>query len=489
VRPRDHKSSRERSESRVFSRKPLDGSPTEPRNNKGAFADVKWLISLFVGTLVFAAILQYAYAELIAPQFGYMRFKYTPPDLGFSLPALAAAYVVGVLLPRSLKRPSDAVLWMLWTLVVLPISLVPFYAPGLKPGEALLLALGTCALFAGIRAVVSLPELNFVPVNRSSAGLFWAFVVGFSGVTYVYMLATFGFEAQLTSLTDVYGTRFEYRDSLTAAGPILAYLIFNQGNVVNTFLITYAVWSRRWVLLVVGVLGQMWIFSATGYKTVALSIPVCIAIGWLVSRSQAVNGRLLIHSVNAVAVGAIFLDSIKDSGLVNILINRMLITAGHLTPIYVDVYQDQEKAVWAYSFLKGIVPDPYGTSPAFFVGEAYYGNPALTANANLIADGYANLGVAGVLIEAAFLIVLLLAINSAARRLPLAPVLGTMILPSFALANGSPFSAALTFGFVLATVLLALVPRDRFVNGLPGEFSRKLGKPVPHRRYQIPRVS
>ncbi|WP_411730614.1 hypothetical protein [Paeniglutamicibacter sp.] len=409
----------------------------------------------------YVSVLEYSYRDIVAPRFGYLGYIYREPDgfwlsLGFGMMVLTA-----LLLPRLLSRGSHVVVWMLFVVVLVPIAQIPYFGSSLAPAHVfgystfaaiLLLVTSRLSGTAMFRSIVPLAS------GRSTA--FWLVLLVISVTTYSFSFAVFGFRLEIMSVFDVASTRLEYRDEVAPNVPLLGYLVSNQGNIINPLLISIGVARRRWLLVAAGTFGQLLLYSVTGYRTALLSIVVCLMVSLILRKRKSIWGGALLMGTMILAWGSVVIDRFFALGAVDLIVNRMLITAGHLTPHYLEVYADKQWHYWAYSFLGWIVEDPHELSPGFYVSVIAFGRPDIQSNANLFADGYANLGYVGVAIEASFLVFVLLLINSASRGLPMQIVLPTLILPAFALSNGSPFTAFLSFGFALAVVMFALMPRD-----------------------------
>jgi len=411
--------------------------------------------------IAYSVVLELVYRDFIAPRFGYLGYHYQEPDRFWQQLSVFVLIVLGTTLPRILARASDIVVWMLFSVVVIPIGTVPFYGSRMSPEQSFGYAL-FCAvvLFVVARGSAAISLDSLIKVRNGSSRWFWGLVIAFTIVTYVYSFSIFGFKFELLGLFEVVSTRLEYRDEVAPTAPALGYLISNQGNVINPLLMSIGVLRRRWLMVGAGVFGQLLLYSVTGFKTAVLSIAACILVTLLMRYRSRIGGLLMLTGVVALAWVSVLVDSLLRVGAVDIVVNRMLITAGHLTPYFIQVFSESGWAYWAYSFMAPFISNPYSVSPGFYVSTMILGRPDVQSNANLFADGYANLGHIGVLIEAAFLLLVLLILNSASRRVPVAVVLPTLIVPSFALANGSPFTAFLSFGFALAAVMFALYPRE-----------------------------
>jgi hypothetical protein len=421
-----------------------------------------------VALALYAAAIHLAYRDIFAISFGYMRYQYTDPGIEWIIVGYLIAAVPCLMLPRSIARPGDLVLWVLFLFVVAPTCQVPIYGSMLDTQSAVTFALFMAVVFAALTFAATRRPSPIVPLPvGASARPLIAVALGFSVVTYVLVVSTFGFDINLMSFLEVYDTRLEYRDQIAPSIPILGYLVSNQGNVLNPLLMTWATMRRRWAMLAVGILGQVLLYSATGYKTLALSIPLCVLVGLILPTVRRVSGTLVLWATAAVSWLSIALRH-EIIGLVELVMNRAVIAPAHITAAYVTIYEDAPKALWAHSFLSPFIDDPYGLPPGLWVGRLFFGRDEINANASFIADGFANLGYAGIVIEGAFLALLLVLLNSAARGLPTPLVIGTVAVPAYATANGSPFSAVLSYGVAMAIVMFMLVPRATTADTLPG---------------------
>ncbi|MFC4371252.1 hypothetical protein [Citricoccus nitrophenolicus] len=415
-----------------------------------------------VGVIVYAWILEYAYVEFIAPKFSYLRYYYVEPDRTLLWLGLSAHILTAWTLRPRWKRPSDVMAWLTLSFVVLPIGIVPFFSGALSSTEALAWSLGSAGALFVMNFVWSIRTQSWIPVVQRGSSVLWVLIVGFSAVTYLSMASTTGLTIDVHSLLSVYDVRDDYKTSLATASPIIGYLVTNQGNVINPLLMSIGAIKRNVPMMLAGIFGQVLIYSATGFKTIFLSIPVAIILGLILNRRKQPRSTLFFHAVNVVAIASVLVDSIRDISVVQIFVNRLMITSGYLTAIYADFYSTAPKHVWSYSFLSGIASSPYDAPPSIYLGQRYFGFEDLNVNANLFADGFANLGVAGIAIEALILVAAVILLNITARGLPVSIIAGTLLLPVIALANGSPITALFSYGLLLSALAFAVIPRETF---------------------------
>ncbi|MBT2485827.1 MULTISPECIES: hypothetical protein [unclassified Microbacterium] len=419
------------------------------------------VFALFAVSLaVYIEALRVTYSEFMAPRFGYLGWIYREPDPQWMLISYALLLGVSAFLPYTARKFSQYAVWFLYASLLVPVTTLPLYGGGRPPEDTFMFALFCSAVWIGVALILRRDAALLVPVKASGSGLFWTVVGSISVITYVYLAAIFGLTFNIVSVFEIYDIRLSYRDEVIPTVPLLGYLITNQGNVINPFLMAFGLLKRKYWLFALGIVGQLLIYSTTGYKTVLISIPLCLLLVFLLKKRTSVLGAMVVFGAAALAWLAIAIDRIVPLGVVDVLVARTFMTAGYLMPFYREVYDGGAWALWDYSFLSPFVTAPYDTSPGFHVGAVMIGRPDVQMNASLFADGYANLGFAGIIIEAAVLVVLLFLVDSASRGLPPALVVSAGLLPVFSLANGSPFSAILSYGFGLLIVLLALYPRE-----------------------------
>lgn len=101
---------------------------------------------------------------------------------------------------------------------------------------------------------------------------------------------------------------------------------------------------------------------------------------------------------------------------------------------------------------------PYDLKPPFLIGQVYYGNPEMSANANLWADAYANFGLVGVFVFTGILAAVLHFADSAARGLPAGLALAALAQSAFSVSNTAMLTVLLTHGMLLAVAVVYLMP-------------------------------
>lgn len=416
---------------------------------------------LLVSLAAYATLLHWAYQNRVGPLYSSIGFRYRDPDLGLYAVACLLVIFLGCFLPVHLRKPSDFVVWVLYVMTCVPSILVPQYANIISPEASSELGLVVATSFLLVILLadqgpgIALPRLH-IPTH-----ILWLALSLISALVYGYMLYVTGWSLRFIQLLDVRSTRFAYRDAITASGTAVAYLIGMQGNVINPLFMVRGMYSRNWLMFSAGAVGQLLIFSVTGFKMMLLSVPASLVIPLMFRQSGTPFGRRIIDGTVAAGLIAILADLITGAyDYTLVFIGRLVLIPGALTAAHVLVFAGKPKAEWGYSFLAPFVDYPYSGSPAQLVGAEFSGDSRVVDNASFFADGYANLGYPGIFLEAIVVVLLMWAIDGAAKGLPMKATCVILLVPSLGLVNISVFTSIITGGFAFAVLILMGIPRD-----------------------------
>ncbi|TXK05062.1 hypothetical protein [Flagellimonas aequoris] len=123
---------------------------------------------------------------------------------------------------------------------------------------------------------------------------------------------------------------------------------------------------------------------------------------------------------------------------------------------FFDFFRDKP-IYWADSFLASSIQYPYELMPSHLIGKEYLSNPNVNANSGIIANGYKNAGIIGVLINIVFVSIYLGMLNSF-RISP--KFYGLFIVLIFTFTNASLTGSILTHGLLILFVVSMFVLRN-----------------------------
>lgn len=408
---------------------------------------------------VVALLLVYRFA--IAEAWGYLGYTWDNPNPVIVGGTGAAAIGVGLLMPISLLRPSIVVYWALYIIVIVPAMLVPGVAlseNGLNflPLQALMLV-----GFLAMGMIYRIPLLSVSP-GGLPAKKFWALIACASFAAYALLANTFGLRFNIVGLTEVTSVRAEFRGLQEGAGGWTGYVIAMQANIINPLLLGYGLLRRKPALLGAAIVGQLFLYSVTGYKMVVLS-SIWVAALVLVTHTKGRRyrfGQFLPVAAALLIAFSVALDNIFSSvAYGGILVRRLLLAPGLLTAYHWDFFGANPKALLAHSSLGGFVASRYDVPPSRVIAMHYGKNPEASFNANMWADGYANFGLLGLIIAPLLCAVLLYIFDSLARSLDIRVSMLLVAMPAFSLTNTALHTTFLSHGLALALLTAMLAPR------------------------------
>jgi hypothetical protein len=409
------------------------------------------------GILLYILVLNLSYVFAISPVFSYMGYVVRPVSLLAFTSMGVLSFLPSFWLPIKAERPSQVVCWLLYVFVFVPVMIVPFYTLQL-PERNIIVFNGLCCLaFILLNQVYKLPLFS---ISKSRLGVLLTsfFVAALVVLLYAYVFLTFGFSFRITSLLDVYDVRSDYKTELSG-NRFSAYIVGWLANAINPFLIGFGLVYRRNLFIILGIMGQVILFSITGFKSVFFSFLLILALLFALRRRGKFMGPTLIGGAIAVVCFAFVLDWLVGSHVyTSLFVRRMIITPGLLTGFYFEFFGDQPKALLAHSIFRGFFDYPYDVTPPFLIGRAYFNNVAASANANFLADAFANFGYFGLFLFTTVLGLILWFVDSLTSDLDIRLPSLMLAIPAYSLSNSGLLTTLLTHGMLFTILLILLVP-------------------------------
>ncbi len=407
---------------------------------------------------MYALLLHGAYRDFIAPLFAYLGYRYQVPGPAVLLATVAFAAGPAALLPVGARRPSTVVAWFLYLLAYVPSALIPVVSLVKPYGELLPLQASLLAGMALVAGACRAPRVSIRPARMSPPGFTLVFL-GAAAVMYLALVWSMGARFKPPSLEEIYGVRMEQRAAAATAG-VVVYTISWLAKVVNPCLIVWGLVRRQWTILLLGLGGQIFMFVQGGQKGMLFVLPLLFGVDWAIRRTDRIFGLSAVAGVAALVLSSLIVDSLSGANLVSsLLVRRAIVIPGMLTGYYFDFFSTNPYALYGHSFLRLFVDYPYPSSPPFLIGLHYFGNPQISANANVWADGFANLGHLGIVLHSAILGSVLWFIDCLARPFERRMALLLILAPAYAMVDSALFTSLLTHGLgLLALVMWATPP-------------------------------
>ena len=409
---------------------------------------------------LYLAVLLWAYAAIVSPAFAYDGMTLAWPGIMAMIWLIVLALLPSLLLPYSLSRPSAVILWWLYLSTYIPSILIPALSLSM-PFEQLLPLHISLLVCMGILCWAGISRPLHSGTTTLSPTLFWLVfsLVWLGCFGYIGLNGRVALMVQnLASLfkgANEYTLRSEFRTLVEENGRGLAYALDELASALNPFLIAFGMAYRRKLCWIAGILGQIVVFGLTGFKTAIVSILFLGVVAlferrWRRSFGMAVAGGLIVAILFCAAADHVF-GGVYFSSL---LTRRTLLVPGLCTGFYFEHYSHVGPVGLGLHFSH----NPTALTPPNEIGFVYFGSANTNANANLWGEGFAELGLPGILAFTLFTAFGIWIYDSLAakRDLVMAALLAAM--PAVVLSNTSPTTALVSHGGLVVALLLYFAP-------------------------------
>ena len=422
------------------------------------------------GTAAYLALMDYSYVHDLSVRYGYMGFR---NDSSASPEAVTTAWLLALLpatwLPLRLERPSRLFTLVLYVSVYGPALVLSARTGVDLQGGVLGLGAQLLACLLVVDLIGRLPRTSLRPgpglevrAVRVVVGLL--FVLALYGM----VVSRFGIPSRLPRLTEAYDARAAMKAEVIHGGRLVVYATMWLGNAVNPLLILVGLIRRRPLPVVLGVVGQFYLFSLGGMKSF-LGALILVPVTYWLSDPERDDATLAGFSwvLAGVAASAAFLSSTAVGSVCAYVVRRGLVVPGMLTGYYLEFFGDNPKAMLSHSVLARFVPRNYEMAPADLIGNLY--TAGSHSNANVWADGFANFGFGGMLAASALLGAVGYVTDAGAptgirRRMAVA----LMVMPAIAVGNSAVLTSLLTHGIGLVVLIVWLLPEAWEESGSEG---------------------
>jgi hypothetical protein len=401
------------------------------------------------GIFAFRLILDWNYVAVVAPVF---------PDEGYALQPsagrLALSWVltlmVGLLVPTSMRRPSDVVVTFLAATPVLPMLTLLAW----RGDDAVLAcaAVAATALVAWIR-LIRWPTLHIVTRRggRIAAAMAGAGVV----VTLVFMIARGGLAFASLDLQAVYVFR-DVATELTSSGRI-AYLVDWSVKVFIPVLAAVALANGKRMLAAGALLLEIPLFALTAQKGPLGVVALLLLVVMLAERKRAPLIAIGLMSVS-VAVCTLAFTLWESVPLTAYFARRVFFVPASLNYAYDQFFSTAGRVSFATVLPSWVVPYRFALPPAQLVGDYIAPGTGMWANTGFIGAGSMHLGLLGVALYSVVLGGLLGLADEFGTGRARWPVLAVVIVPFTTVFTSADLPTALiTHGIALSLAFAFLI--------------------------------
>lgn len=412
---------------------------------------------LVLGVSVFVALYQWAYIHFVSQTYNNYGFNYQPVPGFYVVLAWLLAILPSLWMPIRLTRASQLAYWVLYLTVIIPSIFVPLFVGLNRPDEIVPLMVAMCA-GAGILGLGYLFPLRSFRFFTISPTTFWTGFAILAGACTLMIVVFFWGNMHLVSFADIYDLRNDAQDR----GPVLNYALMWSYGAIYPFLIAWGLYFRRWLLFLLGSLGQVLVYSCFGTKASLLSIVFITGLYGLFRLKRGTFPLKLVWTVAGIffVLCAIFLSEGEEADVVTLLLMFLVMfrsfgLSGLLTGQYYYFFQHNPHTYFAHlKVVNWFVHYPYHYVLGTEIGYYFYGFQLDTTAHFWATDGLAALGLPGILLASAVCAFLFWIIDSAAARHEARFAGLVTFYATYSLANLSLFTTFLSGGLGLLVLFL-----------------------------------
>jgi hypothetical protein len=392
----------------------------------------------------------FIYNSYVTQIYGYMGYENDLSLSSIPLAVIAIALCAG--LAGSSSAPSVFFLHIALGTIIVP-TMVLFCGANL-PAFFFLISVSAYLVVALTSKLITVKDFRlFETSNTNLLRTFTALSIG--SIAIVFLLGggrflNFDFAA-------VYEIRVDAAQNLP---DIFAYTNFVLGKVIIPFGIVIAVLQRRWIYLLLLSSSAVLLFALTAHKGVLFNPLAVLLVYYITGKKASIQYFVMALIAVGIASAAEFQFSEgSDYWMGSLLVRRALLTPSLLNWFYIDWFSLNKFYFWADSRLSfGFVNAPDALPPANLIGLQYFGREETSANTGWIGSGYANAGLAGVLIYSLGVGLLLSILNSYAKRFGSRLVVSLFFILIITIYTSTDLiTSLLTHGLLVALVLISIM--------------------------------
>lgn len=420
-------------------------------------------LGVIILTIALKMTYDLSYAYLVSPFFSWTPayYPFSPNSIAL-LESYFLAIVLGLMIPRQLRQPSDLLLAFLGSVVILPMLTLHGLA-GQDQYRAYTYM--TILVYVLILSAVSVfPRVKF-PVLRFGVALAKLLSIVTSIIIVIILASAIGLQAINPILFLDYGKMVEIRESVVEVAlrehTILAYFYFWLFIVFLPTLIAVVLDKRKYVTFSLLVTGVILLTGITARRHTLAVVPVLLGT-YLISRKPRLAPSLMILGFTII-VGAITIVSLEvpDLRIVGTWIERFFFVPPRLDYAYYDFFSRSGFVYLTSTGLPIPLEYPFEMIPERLVGLYVLQNPLTVASAGFLATSFMHAGFSGMMIFGLVVALLLKLCDSlVVHRIPLASGTALAMVVFSGLFRGADLTQwLLTFGGVLCFIMLFLLGR------------------------------
>lgn len=425
----------------------------QPNNRAINFVLSKSTLCAFLAMVVYRTVLDLSYCFVISEVWAHARF-----ELCFNNIKLIESYfllfIVFALIPKSSKKLSNIVIWLL-----ILLSYIPMLTLFALMDESRAFIYAVTGFWVAVFMLLHTPEVSFPPLKQAKK-IRLSILLGLSMIVFLMIYKYLGLSFNL-DLTKVYDIRSRYVELKI---PFAGYLFNWVAYIISPIFFALFLTKRKWSLVALIVTLQLLLFSVTGMKTFLFALPFVLILMWVITRKNPL-AWMAIGLVGVILLGMGTYWLIDDIWISSLFTRRVLLLPAQLSFFYYDFFSDNGFIFLSeHRIFRTLLDYPYDVSPAHLIAEVYFNKPEMNAVTGITGDAYMNFGFVGLILWAMLLAVILKFFDTFSKGKDIKVATAAIAMPVVALINSALLTTLLTHGMLLALTLLYLLPKEKITN-------------------------
>lgn len=412
-------------------------------------------INVILILLLYKLILDISYVKFVVPIFQEYPLIINNIKL---FESYVLTFVLGLLIANwfgKLIQPSYIVIYILLLNLILPM--LSYY--GLTDGYRSYIYI-SCASIILIMLIVKKTKLLSVFYFKENKIIFTFITIALSTIVFLDIIANGGLSRLNFDILQVYDVRKEFNSN---KGGLMGYFLPWVAYSVNTILLSLFLYKSKYIIALVILVFQLFIFATTGFKSFLFAPILVLLIHYFIHKKKRLNvfPFLTIGFIFILLIGLIKYFVQHDLVFGSIFIRRNFFVPAHIHTMYYEFFTLNPFVMLSNSIFSSFIDYPYLNPRIVEVVSNYFYNREFGLNVGFIGNAYMNFGYIGVIIFSIIMGYVLKFLDSVSKNLPLSLAVSSIVIPSVAFVNSGLLTSMLTHGFGLSIFLLWMLASSK----------------------------
>ena len=224
----------------------------------------------------------------------------------------------------------------------------------------------------------------------------------------IFMDFKLNINPKVFALQEIYDVRAVYKTQMSFFS---SYTFWWMAKVVVPVMFVYSLIRKNYKFAIFSIVILMYLFLVSGHKSVYFT-PIVILFYYFIGKDYNKKIKLSLIYLSIFLILINIPDLLMDRYLFkSLFVRRVFFVSTLLNEFYFEYFQ-HNSVYLSHSIFSNFLSYPYDVTPAYIIGEEYFGRPEMSANNGIISDGFMNFGYVGVVVFSTIFSLILSLFNS-----------------------------------------------------------------------------